>query len=134
MRLEAAEILNPAGKALALVQMTGRMLVALDPVLLQGEVNRGPAQNGRGQRMFGFQSSRGRRQDLLEIAIEFVCTGEHEVRRLIQRWTRVNHGGPTSLNRSPHRSLTKKGAILRHVTRILTLESPVRYTDPRWSV
>ena len=54
MRLEAAEILNLIGQVLALVQMTGRMLVALDPVLLQGEVNQGPAQNGRGQRLLGF--------------------------------------------------------------------------------
>ena len=85
MSLEPAEILNPVSQALALLKVAGGVLVPLGPVPLQGEVNQGPAENGGRKRMFGLQRSRGRRQDLVEVTIEFVCTGEHQVRGLVQR-------------------------------------------------
>lgn len=84
MSFEPAEVINLVSQALALLEMTGRVLVPLGAVPLQGEVNQGSAQNGRGQRMLGFQCSRGRREDLVEVTIEFVCAGEHQVCGLVQ--------------------------------------------------
>ena len=85
MSLERAEILDPISKVLALLKVTSGMLVPLGSVPLQGKVDQGPAQNGGRKRVLGLQRSRGRRQNLVEVAIEFVCTGKHQVGGLIQR-------------------------------------------------
>ena len=85
MSLEPAEILDPVSKVFALLKVASGVLVPLGPVPLQGKVDQGPAKNGGRKRMFCLQRSRGRRQDLVEVAIEFVCTGEHQVRGLVQR-------------------------------------------------
>ena len=83
--LEPAEILDTVSQALALLKVVSGMLISLGPVPLQGEVDQGSAKDGGRKRMFRLQRSRGRRQDLVEVAIEFVCTGKHQVRGLVQR-------------------------------------------------
>ena len=85
MSLEPAEILDPVSKVLALLEVASGMLVPLGPVPLQGKVDQGPAENGGRKRMFCLQRSRGRRQDLVEVTIEFVRTGKNQVRGLVQR-------------------------------------------------
>ena len=84
MSLEPAEILNPVSKVLALLEVASGVLVSLGPVPLQGKVDQGPAENGSRKWMFCLQRSRSRRQDLVEVTIEFVCTGEYQVRGLVQ--------------------------------------------------
>ena len=86
MSLEPAEILNPVNKVFALLEVASGVLVTLGPVPLQGEVDQGSAENGGREGMFCLQRCRSRRQDLIEIAIELVGTGEYQVRGLVQRW------------------------------------------------
>ncbi|EIM30313.1 hypothetical protein MicloDRAFT_00008630 [Microvirga lotononidis] len=86
MSLELFEILNPLSQVRAFLKVASSVLIALGPVPLQGEVNQGSTKNGSSKRMFRLQRSRGRRQDLVEIAVEFVRTGEHQMRGLVQRW------------------------------------------------
>ena len=52
MSLEPAEILDPIGKVLALLEVASGMLVPLGPVSLQGKVDQGPAKNGGRKGMF----------------------------------------------------------------------------------
>ncbi len=85
MSLEPAEILDPVSKVFALLKVARGVLVPLGPVPLQGKVDQGPAENDGRKRMFCLQCSRSRRQDLVEVAIELVCTGKHQVRGLVER-------------------------------------------------
>ena len=85
MSLEPAEILDPVSKVLALLEVASGMLVSLGPVPLQGKVDQGPAENGGCKWMFCLQRSRSRRQDLVEVTIEFVHTCKNQVRGLVQR-------------------------------------------------
>ncbi len=85
MSFEPAKILDPISKVPALLKVASGVLIALGPVVLQGKVDQGPAQNGGCKRVLCFQCSCGRRQNLVEVTIEFVCTGEHQMRGLVQR-------------------------------------------------
>ena len=85
MSLEPAEILNPISKVFAILKVASSVLVALGPVPLQGKVNQGPAENGGRKRMFYFQRSCGRGQNFVEVTVEFVRAGKHQVSGLVQR-------------------------------------------------
>ena len=63
--------------------MTGRVPVAFTSCILQREVDHRPAQQGGRQWVFGFQRIRRRPEDLVVIAVEFICSRQNQFRGVI---------------------------------------------------